>query len=104
MDPRESADGQQHLNTMRWIARRGPGMLGLTVEYRFHLGRLGAPIMPLDLALQLTWQPAGVAEEDPQFVHGFGAGQQLHQQLAVGAQVHAVTGLDRVLGRCGGVK
>ena len=66
--------------------------------------RLRRPVAPFDLGLELTRCPAGVADEDPQTVHGLVAAKQLEQQLPVRAQVDAVTGLDRVLGRRGGAK
>src|SRR6202011_5376908 len=84
--------------------RRGPGMLGLVAEDRLHTGALESPVALCDLGLKLTWCPAGVADEDPQTVHGIGAAKQLQEQLPVRAQVHSVTGLDRVLGRRGGTK
>jgi len=79
-------------------------MLGLVAEDRLHLGALEGPVASCDLRLELTRCPAGVADEDPQTVHGIVAAKQLDQQLPVRAQVDSVTGLDRVLGRCGGAK
>ncbi len=74
--------------------RRGPGVLGLAAEDRLRLGALERPVAPVDLGLKLTRCPAGVADEDPQTVHGLVAAKQLEQQLPVRAQVDAVTGLD----------
>ncbi len=79
-------------------------MLGLTVEDRPRLGALESPVAVCDLGLKLTRCPAGVADEDPQTVHGLVAAEQLEQQLPVRAQVDAVTSLDRMLGRRGGAK
>src|SRR2546430_14955440 len=79
--------------------RRGPGALGLVAEDRLHLGALEGPVASCDLRLELTRCPAGVADEDPQTVHGIVAAKQPQQQLPVRAQVDSVTGLDRVLGR-----
>src|SRR5713101_5049557 len=79
-------------------------VLGLTVEDRPRLGALESPVAVCDLGLKLTRCPAGVADEDPQTVHGLVAAEQLEQQLPVRAQVDAVTSLDRMLGRRGGAK
>src|ERR1700680_1172592 len=82
--------------------RRGPGVLGLVAEDRLHLGALESPVALCDLGLKLTRCPAGVADEDPQTVHGIVAAKQLEQQLPVLAQGHSVTGLARALGGGGG--
>src|SRR5436190_17000040 len=87
------------LSAALWGLRRGPGMLGLVAEDRLHLGALEGPVASCDLRLELTRCPAGVADEDPQTVHGIVAAKQPQQQLPVRAQVDSVTGLDRVLGR-----
>jgi hypothetical protein len=79
-------------------------VLGLVAEDRFHLGALERPVALCNLGLKLTRCPAGVADEDPQTVHGIVAAKQPEQQLPVRAQVNSVTGLDRVLGRRGSVK
>src|SRR5271165_5935906 len=92
------------LNAALRVLRRGPGVLGLAAENRLRLGALERPVAPFDLGLKLTRCPAGVADEDPQTVHGLVAANQLEQQLPVRAQVDALTGLDRVLGRRGGAK
>src|SRR5204862_423330 len=92
------------LSAALWGLRRGPGMLGLVAEDRLHLGALEGPVASCDLRLELTRCPAGVADEDPQTVHGIVAAKQLEQQLPVRAQVDSVTGLARALGRCGGAK
>src|SRR5207245_11426862 len=54
--------------------------------------------------LELTRSPAGVADEDPQAVHGLVAGQQLEQQFPVRAEVDALKSLDRMLGGLDGAK
>ena len=72
-------------------------MLGLAVEDRLRFGALESPVAVCDLALELTRCPAGVADEDPQTVHGLLAAEQLEQQLPVPAQVDAVASLDRML-------
>ena len=77
-------------------------MLGLAVEDRLRLGALESPVALCDLDLELTRCPAGVADENPQTVHGLVAAEQLEQQLTVRAQVDAVTSLDRMLGWRGG--
>src|ERR1700685_3609464 len=61
------------LNAVCWILRRGPWVLGLAAEDRLCLGALGRPVMPFDLGFKLTRRPAGVAQEDPQTVHGLDA-------------------------------
>src|SRR5256885_2098867 len=65
--------------------RRGPGALGLVAEDRLHLGALEGPVASCDLRLELTRCPAGVADEDPQTVHGIEAAKQLEQQLVARA-------------------
>src|SRR2546423_10349029 len=82
------------LSAALWGLRRGPGMLGLVAEDRLHLGMLEGPVASCDLRLELTRCPAGVADEDPQTVHGIVAAKQPQQQLPVRAQVDSVTGLD----------
>src|SRR5947207_13140825 len=97
-----SASSGGSLSAALWGPRRGPGVLGLVAEDRLHLGALESPVASCDLGLKLTRCPAGVADEDPQTVHGIVAAKQLQQQLSVRAQVESVTGLDRVLWRrCG---
>src|SRR2546430_15253874 len=98
------SSGRGSLSAALWGLRRGPGMLGLVAEDRLHLGALEGPVASCDLRLELTRCPAGVADEDPQSVHGIVAAKQVDQQLPVRAQVDSVTGLDRVLRRCGGAK
>src|SRR5436309_383824 len=98
------SSGRGSLSAALWGLRRGPGMLGLVAEDRLHLGALEGPVASCDLRLELTRCPAGVADEDPQTVHGIVAAKQLEQQLPVRAQVDSVTGWDRVLGWCGGAK
>src|SRR5208282_1620294 len=75
------------------VLGRGPGVLGLTAEDRLRLGAFERPVAPFDLRLELTRCPAGMADEDPQTVHGFVAAEQLKKQLAVRAQVDALTSL-----------
>src|SRR5437762_11141165 len=74
------------LSAALWGLRRGPGMLGLVAEDRLHLGALEGPVASCDLRLELTRCPAGVADEDPQTVHGIVAAKQLEQQLPVAPQ------------------
>src|ERR1700726_4911880 len=96
--------GRGSLGAALWGLRHGPGVLGLTVEDRLRLGALESPVAVCDLGLKLPRRPAGVAEEDPQTVHGLVAAEQLEQQLTVRAKIDAITGSDRVLGRGGGTK
>src|ERR1700675_2062035 len=100
----ECAHGRGSLNAALWGRLRGPGVLGLAAEDRLRLGALERPVAPFDLSLKLTRCPAGVADEDPQTVHGLVAAKQLEKQLPVRSQVDAVEGLDRVLGRRVGAK
>jgi len=65
------------LSAALWGLRRGPGVLGLTVEDRLRLGALGSPVPVCDLGLKLTRCPAGVAYEDPQTIHGIVTAEQL---------------------------
>src|SRR5260370_7106346 len=92
------SSGRGSLSAALWGLRRGPGVLGLVAEDRLPLGALESPVASCDLGLKLTRCPAGVADEDPQTVHGIVAAKQLEQQLPVRAQVDSVTGLDPVLG------
>src|ERR1700722_5690463 len=89
--------GRGSLGVGLWRLRRGPGVLGLAVEDRLRFGALESPVAVCDLGLKLTRCPAGVADEDPQTVHGLVAAKQLKQQLPVPAQVDAVASLDRML-------
>src|ERR1700694_6315241 len=93
--PSTTPEGEQtgSLSAALWGLRRGPGVLGLVAEDRLHLGALESPVALCDLGLKLTRFPAGVADEDPQTVHGIVAAKQLEQQLPVRAQVDPVTGL-----------
>src|SRR6267142_169789 len=92
------------LSAALWDPRRGPGVLGLVAEDRLHPGALESPVALCNLGLELTRCPAGVADEDPQTVHGLVAAEQLEQQLPVPAQVDTVTGLDRMFRWPGGAK
>ena len=67
--------GPGSLGTALLGLRRGPGVLGLTVEDRFWLGAPEGPVAVFDLGLELTRCPAGVADEDPQTVHGLVAAE-----------------------------
>src|SRR5258708_1494054 len=96
--------GPGSLGAGLWRLRRGPGVLGLAVEDRLRVGALQSPVAVCDLGLKLTWCPAGVADEDPQTVHGLLAAEQLQQQLPIRAQVNAVTSLDRMLRWLGSAK
>src|SRR5579863_7686017 len=92
------------LNAGLWVLRRGPGALGPAAEDCVRLGAFQRPVAPIDLGLELTRCPAGMADEDPQTIHGLVAAKQLEQQLLVRAQVDVVENLDRMLGRRGGAK
>src|SRR5256885_13221033 len=62
--------------------RRGPGALGLVAEDRLHLGALEGPVASCDLRLELTRCPAGVADEDPQTVHGIVAAKRSEEHTS----------------------
>ena len=49
------------------------------------VGALEIPVAVCDLGLKLTRCPAGVADKDPQTVHGLVAAEQLEQKLPVRA-------------------
>src|SRR5271156_4977110 len=84
--------------------RRGPWMLGLTLEDRVRVGAPRSPVAAIDLGFELTRRPARVTEEDFQAVHGLVAAEEPHQQNAVRAQVNTFTRFDRMLGRSRGAK
>src|SRR6202047_3772374 len=94
--------GRGSLGAALWGLRHGPGVLGLTVEDRLRLGALESPVAVCDLSLKLTRCPAGVADEDPQTVHGLVTAELVEDRLRLGALESpvAVCDLGLKLTRC----
>src|SRR5437879_7284469 len=56
--------GRGSLGAGLWCLRRGPGVLGLSIEDRLRVCALESPVAVPDLGLKLTRCPAGVADEE----------------------------------------